>query len=519
MTAPVPRIDISSLGIGADLGNGGQGRVTAVSGPLIGGQPAALKAYSQAAVNTLDAGVLETIADFPRRLSPRDRGWLQENAAWPAMVVEDHGTVCGFLMRTVPQPYYFGFWTQTQGPQWKLADVAFLLNPDDYVRRAGLTVTAKDRLELLGRVAASLSQLHALGAVIGDFSPKNLLFSLRPSPSCFFIDCDAVRLHGATVLKQVETPDWEAPPGEPRATIATDSYKLGLLAIRMFARDQSSGDASALATVSPELGRLARLSQDPSPARRPAPGSWTSALKAAASSASAASATRNAPRAAGAPISASVPIVSAPVTRLPPRAPRQRVARRSAARKPVIALSCIIAVAAIVALVIHDSSAGSGAGAGSAAATASSTAQAASVNAILNRSAATRRLVETAVNDVGGCSDVAGGAGKLASVVGQRTSELRQASALTTGALPSGATLKADLTDALHASLRADRDFLSWAREIESRGCTYPAPETDAYKAGLAVSAEANSAKEGFIQIWNPIASSDGFQTRSPGDI
>jgi hypothetical protein len=83
MTAPVPRIDISSLGIGADLGNGGQGRVTAVSGLLVGGKPAALKAYSQAVVNALDADVLETIVGFPRQLSPQDSGWRRGRLPGP----------------------------------------------------------------------------------------------------------------------------------------------------------------------------------------------------------------------------------------------------------------------------------------------------------------------------------------------------------------------------------------------------------------------------------------------------
>src|ERR1019366_7340580 len=124
--------------------------------------------------------------------------------------------------------------------------------------------------------------------VVGDLSPKNLLFSLAPEPGCFIIDCDAMRVRGETVLPQAQTPDWEVPAGEPIATPAADAYKFGLLAIRLFARDQSSSDPAALAALSPELGRLADLSLHDDPARRPGPGAWVPALDAAAAAASAA---------------------------------------------------------------------------------------------------------------------------------------------------------------------------------------------------------------------------------------
>jgi hypothetical protein len=194
--------------------------------------------------------------------------------------------------------------------------VAFLLNPDSYVTSAGMVVSERHRLELLGSLAMTLSRLHVLGVAVGDLSPKNLLSSLAPSPGCFLLDCDAVQLGGETVVKQVETPDWEAPAREPLATTATDGYKFGLLAIRLFARDQSSRDKAPLAAVSPELGRLAGLSQHPSPSQRPQPSAWIAALDIAASTASARAAqpTTSSPR-------ISVPSPPSPLTHPPPPAP------------------------------------------------------------------------------------------------------------------------------------------------------------------------------------------------------
>ena len=356
MTAlSVPRVDISSLSLGAQLGSGGQGRVVTVSGFRINGEwPAVLKIYSPAVVHEMDAGVLEKIVGLPRQLPSEDSRWLQENTAWPAVIAEDQGTVSGFLMRVVPGGCYFGFQTRTQGTRQQLADTAFLLNPDSYVSSSGLAVSDHDRLALLRSVAATLSRLHALGVAVGDFSPKNVLFSLKPAPGCFLIDCDAVRLRGESVFKQIETPDWEAPHGEAKAITATDAYKFGLLAIRLFARDQSSRDPAALRALSPELGRLAELSQDPDPAQRPEPSAWASALAAAERSASTASTATH--PAASHPHRISVPVppitsTQSPASTAPAGTPSRRVRPRVLAGAALAAILIVtLAIAGINAL-------------------------------------------------------------------------------------------------------------------------------------------------------------------------
>ena len=210
-------------------------------------------------------------------------------SSWPWAIAMDNGTVRGFLMRMVPSVYNFSFATVTQGIKARLSTVEYLLNSDYYVSGAGILISERDRLNLLGTLAQAMSRLHALGVVIGDLSPKNLLFNLNSYSSCFLIDCDAVALRDKSALDQVDTPEWEVPPREKKGTEASDSYKFGLLAIRLFARDQSSQDVSALSALSPELGRLARLSQDHNPLNRPVPGAWVDAIQSAASAASSAS--------------------------------------------------------------------------------------------------------------------------------------------------------------------------------------------------------------------------------------
>ena len=283
----VRRVEISNLSLGPVLGSGGQGRVTAVENYLIDDKwPAALKTYSTG-VNP-DARGLEEIVAFPDQLHRNNRDWLMGISSWPWAIAMDNGAVRGFLMRVVPEIYRFNFMTVTQGSKAKLSTVEFLLNPDDYISRSGISISEKDRLNLLAALAEAMSRLHSLGVVIGDVSPKNLLFNLNSYASCFIIDCDAVALHGQNALNQVDTPGWEVPPGEEKGTEASDSYKFGLLAIRLFARDQDSQDASAISALSPELGRLATLSQHDHTLSRPAPGSWVGAIQSAASSASSA---------------------------------------------------------------------------------------------------------------------------------------------------------------------------------------------------------------------------------------
>jgi hypothetical protein len=368
MAAPVPRIDLSNLVLGSELGGGGQGKVTEVNGLVIKGHwPTALKIYTPGARNP-DTAVLERIVGFPRQLAPGDSSWLDEHTAWPAVIAEDGGVVRGFLMRTVPDAYYFGFHTRTRGTRQQLAYVAFLLNTDQYVSSSGLSVSDHDRLALLTSLAGALSRLHGLGVVVGDLSPKNLLFSFVSSPSCFLIDCDAMRVRGETVLEQIQTPDWEAPAGEPRATTATDAFKFGLLAIRLFARDQSSRDRTALAAVSPELGRLARLSQHRDPLQRPSPGTWMTALNAATLSAATTAPRATAPRPTAATPRISVPIPTVyPTTARPAMYPASgrpaahpaaaTVFPRPARRRPggpVLLVALVVAIAAVIGVLVHS---------------------------------------------------------------------------------------------------------------------------------------------------------------------
>jgi hypothetical protein len=301
----------SALILGNRLGQGGQGTVYAVTNLMINKTWGAVyKEYAPEVLPRLHPDALISMADLPASLPPADARWLAEKTAWPAGVVTAGttgtngagetagGQATGFLMRAVPDQFQFD--VQTIGAAApgaatrRLAGLEFLLNPDAYVGQIGLRISQRDRLLLLADIAAAMSRLHSMDIIVGDLSPKNLLFSASPGPvgpgpgpaadhpGCFFIDCDAMQLRGADVLPQAETPNWQVPAGEEPATRTSDAYKFALLAVRLIARDQDANDPDVLAGVSLALAALARAGLSTDPAARPAPAQWVSQLRAAA---------------------------------------------------------------------------------------------------------------------------------------------------------------------------------------------------------------------------------------------
>jgi tRNA A-37 threonylcarbamoyl transferase component Bud32 len=144
--------------------------------------------------------------------------------------------------------------------------------------------------------------------------------------------------------------------------------------------------------------------------------------------------------------------------------------------------------------------------------------QAAALGTLLTSSAAARTALHQAVAQVGACANLPAAVSKLQDVVNQRSSEYGRASALATAFLPDGATVKSALVAALGSSLKADQDYLAWARQQQSSGCT-PATQSSAYNAGFSASQQADAAKQIFVRVWNPVAARYGIAPESPRDI
>jgi hypothetical protein len=144
--------------------------------------------------------------------------------------------------------------------------------------------------------------------------------------------------------------------------------------------------------------------------------------------------------------------------------------------------------------------------------------QAAALGTLLTSSAAARTALHQAVAQVGACANLPAAVSKLQDVVNLRSSEYGRASALATAVLPDGATVKSALVAALGSSLKADQDYLAWARQQQSSGCT-PATQSSAYNAAFSTSQQADAAKQAFVRVWNPVAARYGIAPESPRDI
>ena len=266
--------------------------------------------------------------------------------------------------------------------------------------------------------------------------------------------------------------------------------------------------------VSAELGRLAAASQHKDPSRRPAPETWVSVLAAARRAlprgkAPAAAATPwRRPLAPAAP----VPPATGPARGYPLSAPNRpkRASRHTAAK--FLGTAAAAALIAIVTKVgLHATQpVGTPAPRGPT----SPSGQAAQLNNLLDSSTASRKSLIAAVQNVDDCTNVAGAVSDISAVAGQRAGEYTKAAALSTGALRDGSALKSDLISALRYSVLADQDFLSWAREELAVNCGTSASATDSYNAGVSASAAAVTAKNEFVSLWNPIASTQGYPAR-----
>ncbi|WP_329176629.1 hypothetical protein [Streptomyces sp. NBC_01477] len=257
------------------LAKGGQGKVYTVPNapPGLAGS-FVYKEYLPAV--PVDADALESVVGFLDTLGPGERTFLDGRSAWPVALVADGGRPLGFLMRQVPDEFRIAV-----GNQIRTQGMEFLLNDDAYLRSIGIHLDNRLRLQLLRDLAQITALLHREQAAIGDLSPKNVLFTLDGTPRCLLIDCDSMRVHGRSAVEPVDTPDWEVPAGESKATPYSDGYKFGLIAARLFDGDQSRVDYRALGAVSPDLAALARRSVESAPAGRPDLVSWFGPLDAA----------------------------------------------------------------------------------------------------------------------------------------------------------------------------------------------------------------------------------------------
>ena len=278
------RISVDQLGLLKRLGVGGQGVV--YEAPLASttfAKSMVFKEYKAATLAALDVAALEAMPAFLEALPYLEGAELISRAAWPCAVVEKGGGIVGFLMPSIPDDFHVELWT-SKGPSRVVAEFQHLLNTPEVLamRFPQTTITDRQRYELLKQVALALLFFHRHGLCVGDISPKNLLFALNHKAAVYFVDCDAMRLKDVSLAHQVETPGWEVPSGEAKATVFSDRYKLGLLALRLLAGSQDGRDPARVPSTAPSaLCRVVTTTLTRPPDQRPSTQEWISALEAA----------------------------------------------------------------------------------------------------------------------------------------------------------------------------------------------------------------------------------------------
>ncbi|OBG36072.1 hypothetical protein A5672_01415 [Mycobacterium alsense] len=282
MNTPITRQVISRDKLGAltKIGQGGQGVV--YGAPNVKTKFAAAmvykeyKAQTKADIDFTALAAMPALVEDSLTYSQAER--LVSIAAWPCAIVEDDSGPRGFVMPAIPAEFFIELST-AKGAASSTAEFQHLLNHSSVLAARGIDIDDAQRYWLLREFASGLAFLHKHGVCVGDISPKNLLFTLTPHPAVFFIDCDAMRINDVSALPQMETPGWSVPPGQELATIYSDTYKLGLLALRLLAGDQDTKNPQHLPPATPALLRQIitdTLTNDPE--RRPLPEAWSYVL-------------------------------------------------------------------------------------------------------------------------------------------------------------------------------------------------------------------------------------------------
>lgn len=264
-------------------GTGGQGSTYDVAGAKVVGLPAVYKEYHESALGQLDLSVIDGMIADAYELSQRDGGRELDSmlalCAWPLESVTHWGRPVGVLMPRIPDRYFIYFKRTRGGTERIEAKFELLLNGDAYLTKHIGTVTPQEKRQLLAAVALGMKTLHGKQICVGDLSPINLLWSLKPTPAVYFIDCDSFCRQGKSASGLVETPGWEVRPGEQLGTVAADVYKFGLMVLRLLAGDQMTRDPKALPRgTTRKVRELVKRSLDSMPSKRPAMSEWCDAL-------------------------------------------------------------------------------------------------------------------------------------------------------------------------------------------------------------------------------------------------
>lgn len=262
---------------------GGQGRVyrPQFAPASLGLDRVVVKLYRRAPPSGA-ASVLGDMVAWGRSLPPDQRAWLHALTAWPLALVHRGSRAAGIVMHDVSGRFAVPFVMPSGRRERVLVTLEHLLGGDGFLELRGLGVRLDTtrRAEIAERVSAGLAFLHRQGIAASDIAPNNLLVALGGATQVCFIDCDSMSFRGRSALPSVQTGDWDVPFAEAPDTRGADSYKLGLVILRLFARSHDArAPAPHLRYVPIELRDLLYRSLGEATVNRPTAGEWQRALR------------------------------------------------------------------------------------------------------------------------------------------------------------------------------------------------------------------------------------------------
>jgi DNA-binding helix-hairpin-helix protein with protein kinase domain len=306
-------VPLAALGGMSRLNAGANGTIHRLDGFKLPDEPGDLvfKEYNLKTVQVALGG-LERLAGVRLSLVAQRRAVLDDMTAWPLRaVVGPADEARGVLMKLIPGRYFEDMLLPSGNRDQVAREIQHLIFDADVARRRDVAVPddtdLRTRLRICERFAYLLSILHGANLVYGDVSARNVLYSLRPDPSVFLVDCDAARVRGsAAVNKQQHSPDWDPPERTAGQSVITDRYKLALFVLRVLTPGKGSSLNRDWRTASGALDgaglKLLRLALDGAPGDRPMAREWVFYLRAALGVAAmpvVAAATRTPPRETG----------------------------------------------------------------------------------------------------------------------------------------------------------------------------------------------------------------------------
>jgi hypothetical protein len=141
------------------------------------------------------------------------------------------------------------------------------------------------------------------------------------------------------------------------------------------------------------------------------------------------------------------------------------------------------------------------------------------IDALLDRSKASRDKLNSAIDRIGRCTDLDGAVDDMRTVGQERQAQIAEVQDADLSALSTGESLRSGLITALRFSLQADAAYVQWAAPTLSGGCANTAARRSAFAQGRSASDQAGAAKQSFLAAWNPVATSLGLPARDRQNI